>query len=327
MTSLTTLARELDGTPVLVTGATGRIGRRLVSVLSEASVPVRLLTRERQGDWPGGMEAVSGDLTRPDTLLQACRGVRLILHLASHAPAPGEPRPEEGPLHRRVTVEGTRNLLLAARQAKVPRLVFASSTRVLDGSTSGYALAKREAEQLLEASRPWLQAVILRLPPVYGFAREGFVAQLVQQARAGRLPPLPDFGERRALVHVDDVVQALLLAATRPLSATHWTVTDLEEYSMQRICRAIYRALGKTTPRPWPRALFGAAALAGEVAQRITGRPMPIDRKKLHKLQRSAWFDGRPFAVETGFRPAYTLEKALPGILAAQVKSPVPRTP
>jgi len=230
------LAARLEKGPVLVTGASGGIGSRLVKVLTESSVPVRVLLRHGS---LAGAETARGDLTRPETLGEACSGVHILFHLASYSPAREDPRPEEHPLHRQVTVTGTANLLKAAEAAGVERIVFASSTRVLDGSTTLYAQAKRSAEALL-AEAP-VSTIALRLPPVYGFGKRGFVAEMVEKCLAGRLPLFPDFGDRRSLVHLDDAVQSLLLAALHPDLDGSWTVTDL-----QKCCSGCC-----TGPCPW----------------------------------------------------------------------------
>ena len=136
------LAATLEERPILVTGATGGIGRRLVKVLTNARMPLRVLLRH--GEMPG-VETATGDLTRPETLPQACNGIHTIFHLASYSPSAEEQQPEAHPLHREVTVQGTRNLIQAATAAGVEHIVFASSTRVLDGSTTLYAESKRTA--------------------------------------------------------------------------------------------------------------------------------------------------------------------------------------
>jgi nucleoside-diphosphate-sugar epimerase len=213
-----------------------------------------------------------------------------------------------------VTGKGTENLLRAALEAGVVRIVFSSSTRVLEASDTGYARSKRRAERLL-AETP-ISTASLRLPPVYGLTRRGFVAELLAKAAAGRLPPFPDFGDRRSLIHLDDAIQALLLAAQDPGLTGNWTVTDLQEYSMRRIVEAIHEALNRPTGKPWPKPAFSAGALAGELLQRLLGKSMPLNLERLGKLRHSSWYDGTPFANATGFLPLYSLERALPEMAA-----------
>jgi len=321
---LQSLTEGLRGRQVLVTGASGRIGRRLVDVLLAGGVEPRALYRNPPAQGIAGLRVCRGDLLQPGSLDAALDGVELVFHLASHGPAQDDPRPEDHPLHRLVTVEGTRNLLAAASSAGVKRLVFASSTRVIDGSTSLYALSKKEAESLVQAAGKSLETVILRLAPVYGFARQGGVARMIAAIDAGRFPSLPDFGERRSLVHVDDVIQALLLSALdEGMEGKTFTVTDLQSYSSRRmyemICAALGRKPGRGTMPVW---LLGVAARAGDLLELVSGRPMPMNRERLEKLRASAWFDGEPLARETGYLPQWDLEKALPDIVGKYRSAP-----
>jgi len=315
---LDSLCRRLGERKVLVTGASGRIGKRLLEVLLAGGVTPRALYRSPPEISPQGLQVVTGDLLRPESLPAVLRDVDVVWHLASHAPARDDPRPEEHPRHREVTVEGTRNLLAAARAAGVSRLIFASSTRVLDGSSSLYARSKKEAESLVRREEAFMETVILRLAPVYGFSAQGNVALMMAAIDAGRFPSLPEFGERRSLVHVDDVVQALLLSAVEAgMAGKTYTVTDLQSYSSRQMYEMICAALGRQPARrvlpPW---LLGVAAGAGELLQRLSGRPVPMNRERLRKLRASAWFDGEPLAREAGYQPQWDLQGALPEIVA-----------
>ena len=316
------LGEKLQETPTLITGASGNIGHRLVLALAQSVNELRVLARNPAQTWPEAVVPLTGDLLAPETLEEACHGIHTIFHLASYSPARVELRPEEHPLHQQVTVEGTRNLIAAAKSAGVQRIIFASSTRTIDGSRSHYARCKRIAEELLTDAGEEMNTVVLRLSPVYGFAHQGFIAEMLDRAIDGRLPALPDFGDRRSMIHVEDVVQALLLVAVQPRVQGCWTVTDLQCYSMRRICEALQRLLEQQPARPWPLSLIRIAALAGEGFQRLTGKAMPLNLERLRKLRESAWFDGLPFAAATGFEPRYTLEQALPGMLAERQATP-----
>ncbi|BAO43444.1 NAD-dependent epimerase/dehydratase [Thiolapillus brandeum] len=304
---------------MLVTGASGRIGARLVQVFLTNGVELRGLYRRLPREQMPGLQAIRGDLLDAESLNAALQGVDLVFHLASYAPGIRETAPEDHPLHREVSVQGTRNLLAASRQAGVRRLVFASSTRVMDGSDSLYARSKKTAESLILAERDSLETVILRLAPVYGFPRQGSIALMLAAIDQGRFPSLPDFAERRSLVHVDDVVQALLLSAIRAEAAGKtFVVTDMQEYSSRRIYELICQALGRTpVPSRIPVWLLRTGAAAGSLLQFLLRRPMPLTMERLDRLRRSAWFDAAPVARELGYRPRYDLQSALPGIIEA----------
>lgn len=304
---------------MLVTGATGGIGRRLVEQLTASGVPTKVLVREDPTTEFAALVVLQrGDLVGGAGLEEALAGVDVVFHLASYAPQSDEPAPEDNPLHSQVTVEGTARLLRMARQAGVKRLVFASSTRVIDGSASVYAAAKTEAERLIREERGAMEWVILRVAPVYGFADKGSIAQLVRAIDAGRLPPLPELGDRRSLVHVDDVLQALLLAAVHPAANGRiYTVTDFEVYSMRRIYLAIAAALGKPVRKGVPRWLLRSAARAGDLAGGLLRRRMPFDSRRYRQLVKSAWFDGGAIGSELGFHPGWRLETALPPLIEA----------
>ncbi len=308
------LARSLPPYPVLVTGASGRIGGRLVEVLAAAGVAVRAMSRRGDGNIPVGAQRCVADLAQAQGLEAALDGVATVFHLASYAPLAADLQPENNPLHQAVTVTGTRNLLGLASAAGVASLVFASSTRVLDGSKSLYAQSKAEAEQLVLAGAGAMKTAVLRLPPVYGFTRQGSIAQMLAAIDAGRLPPLPDFGDKRSLVHVDDVVQGFLLAALSPVSRSKaYTVTDLQQYSTRQIYELICRALGREPSfRAIPQWLLSLGAGAGSVLEKATGRKMLLNREKLNSLRSSACFDAQEIVRDLEFSPLYTLEQALP---------------
>jgi len=311
------LARDLSSAPVLVTGASGRVGIRLVEVLAAAGCSVRAMSRKQCASIAPGAESCMADLTTGDGLATAVEGVGWVFHLASYAPAPTDRDPENNPLHQEVAIEGTGNLLNQATQAGVDALVLTSSTRVIDGSNSCYARAKRQAEALVNSASPRIKTTVLRLSPVYGFAHQGSIAQMLAAIAAGRFPPLPDFGDRRSLVHVDDVVQALLLAALSPEAAGKtYTVTDLQNYSSRQIYELICEALGRTPPG-WhvPAWLLWAGAGAGSLLENLTGRPMPLNRARLNSLARSACFDAQEIVEDLAFSPVHTLEEALPEIV------------
>jgi len=326
---------------ILVTGAIGFIGRALVARLLAESMPVRLLVRApRRNDvaafWLGQAPQVCvGDVTEPASLRDACADVHTVLHLASHSPRNVAPGVDPDTGHWPVTAEGTRALVGAAQHAGVRRFVLVSSVRVmceggaegLDESsvpapTSAYGRAKFAAEEAVRSASA-LQSSILRLPPVYGSGGEGMVSRMIAAVDRGWFPPPPKTVNKRSMIHLDDVVTAILLLARRPEAVGKtYIATDGELYSTHEIYRQVCAALGRPAPQ-WatPQALLRIAATAGDVLARLSGRSMPFDSQALEKLVGNAWYRSERIVRELGFAPQQNLRSALPGMVAFQRES------
>jgi nucleoside-diphosphate-sugar epimerase len=239
--------------------------------------------------------------------------VESLFHLASFHPAPGDPDPEGSPEHHQVSVQGTRNLL--AQLEGVRRIVFASSVRAGEASATAYGAAKREAEGLLGAfcEARGISLVIVRFPAFYGTPGLGGLATMADAVRRGRFPPIPEFGNRRAFIHVADAARALVAAWDSPQAAGKVLVaTDGEAYSTRRIYLAMRASAGvpppAITPPGW---LFHAMAPAGDLAGRLLKRRFPFNREVLDKLAGSAWHDDQELRRLTNYRPHHNIEQAL----------------
>jgi NADH dehydrogenase len=195
---------------VLVTGASGFIGRPLVRRLAARGHQVRALVRRagEQASRPGA-EAVVGDLRDPAALERAAGGAQGVVHLAC---ATGVARER---VVREINVEGTRRLLAAAERAGARRFVFVSSVSALRERLGPYGRSKREGESLVSSSA--LEWVILRPSLVYGPGARGLFARLARAARS--LPAVPVIGDGRIEldpVHVDDVGEVIVQCLERP---------------------------------------------------------------------------------------------------------------
>lgn len=320
---------------VLVTGATGFVGRQLVKALSTAGANVRALIRPRHagsGSPPysyGNVIPMMGDLTEPDSLRCACDDIDTVFHLAGYAHADDANGDAAAMLHRQITVEGTRVLLAEALTAGVRRFVFVSSVKAagegceecLDETApaspvTSYGRAKLEAEQIvLEMGRGHgMHVSVLRLPLVYGSGNKGNLPRMIEAIDQGRFPPLPEVHNKRSMVHVDDVVQALRLAVENPrANGEVYLVTDGRAYSTYEICALIRRALGRAEPK-WkvPIGVLRAAAGIGDAISRVRGLPFFFNSVTLNKLVGSAWYSSEKIERDLGFRRTHTLETALP---------------
>ncbi|ADJ27862.1 UDP-glucose 4-epimerase family protein [Nitrosococcus watsonii] len=323
---------------VLVTGATGFIGRHLVAALLSRKKAIRILARnaeQAEAIWsPGSLEVVQGNLGNALTLGDLCEGIDIVFHLASGSFAENDKTGEAERLHQKVGVEGTKELLRRAVRAGVKRFIFVSSVKAMgEGGSShldeaspelpqtAYGRGKLAAERVvLEAGRTYgMHVCNLRLPMVYGSDGKGNLPRMMAAIERGWFPPLPEVKNRRSMVHVNDVVQALLLTAENP-KASHQTyiVTDGCTYSSRQIYILLCQALGRSIPGwRFPAGLLRMIAKAGDFAGWVLKREVPLNSHVLYKLMGSAWYSCAKIQRELGYRPRYSLETALPEILKA----------
>ncbi|HEV8652806.1 MAG TPA: NAD-dependent epimerase/dehydratase family protein [Actinomycetes bacterium] len=343
------------GERCLVTGASGFIGRALCQELTARGRAVRaVMRRPAEGPWE---EQVSLDLAagapdplgraRPDRLEPArpdrlggarpvpaelLADVEVVFHLAGKVHDLAERVPDEA-AYQAANVDATRALLAAAVAAGVPRFVFMSSRAVVGDTgraladesaatppATPYGRSKLEAERLVLAAgeRHGMHVCNLRPALVYGPGAKGNLPRMLEAIDRRRFPPVPELGNRRSLVGVDDVVGAALLAAERQEAAGQtYVVTDGRAYSTRGMYVAMVRALGRepgavTVPR-W---CLAGLARAGDLAGRARGRRFVFDSAALERLTGSAWFSAAKIARELGWRPTQTLEAALPAMVA-----------
>jgi UDP-glucose 4-epimerase len=224
----------------LVTGGAGFIGSNLVRALLERGDEVRVLdnfsTGYRENLDSLDVELVEGDLRSYERVAAAVNGVEVVFHEGA---LPSVPRSIQDPLtSTAVNVEGTLNVLLAARDAGVRRVIFASSSSVY-GDAPGmprresqalaplapYAVSKLAAEQYcMVANRVFgLETVALRYFNVFGEHQDplsGYAAVIPKFIRImldGERPTIFGDGETsRDFTHVENVVEANLAAAVEP---------------------------------------------------------------------------------------------------------------
>ncbi len=323
--------------PVLVTGATGKLGRHLVQDLLAREARVAILTRARARArtlWPGAVvDCREGDLEHPATLGPALEGIALVFHLASYSPAPDEADIYAAPAHWAVSAEGTRHLVAAAGAAGVRRLVYLSSVKVMgDAAGAGsqpatedtvpapdtlYGRAKlaAEGEVLAAGQTPGVHACVLRLPMVYGLeGGQGNLGRMIAAVARHRFPPWPRHANRRSAIHVADAVRAALLCAWHPRAAGRlYLVTDGAPYSTRWLYERIRLALGWRVPA-WgiPLVVLRALATLGTLGEKFTGRAMPLTLATLEKLTGNAWYSAARIAEELGFQARHQIDETIP---------------
>lgn len=299
----------------LVTGASGFIGRRLLHPGD------RGLFRTASG-LPGG---VRGDLSEPSSLARACQGVKTVFHCAGYAHAFSGADPQA---HWRINYEGTLNLLQAAAASGVERFIFASSVKAMaepvdscadeeapGDPKSAYGQAKRAAEEaVLEAGvKHGMHVVVLRFAMVYGRGGRGNMARMVHGVNAGWFPPLPETGNRRSLVHVDDVVEAMRLVDQCPeANGKSYIVAESMAYSGRAIYEAIREALALPRRR-WavPEWTLRAGGRVGDRLGSLLGRRIPLNTEMVSRLLDSECYSPAKIDRELGWRSKVSLVEGL----------------
>jgi nucleoside-diphosphate-sugar epimerase len=215
----------------LVTGGAGFIGRRLCARLLDAGHFVRVvddLSRGSEIALPDGCEWIRGSVLDPVLCREACEGIDGVFHLAAAIETP--PGVEAVDFFMQQNVQGTQNVLLAARDGHVKKLVYTASRTVYGGHApphttalapdclTPYALSKLVGEQLcaLFTRLYGLPTLSLRCADVYGPGQPDsgpyatVVSALLEQRRRGRTPAPPCSVVRRDLdlLHVDDAAEA-----------------------------------------------------------------------------------------------------------------------
>jgi nucleoside-diphosphate-sugar epimerase len=290
----------------LVTGASGFLGRRLCERLqSEGERVIAMGRHPSDGPWD---EFIQADLSSAELPAEPFKSVRTIYHLASKAHAEAETA-DEADAYRPVIVAGTRKLLEAAKAHGIKRFIYVSSVKAMgEGNPRGlplkaideswphtpqgpYGRAKVEAEKLVHgAGLP--HAVVLRPTMVFGPGERGNLPKMIEAVRIGRFPPLPDTGNKRSMVHADDVVELILRAAIFPIAAGKtYIVSAPEAVSTRELYDTIRASLGMPPcSRSVPLSLLKVAALCGSAVGGVLGRRMPLDCETLDKLTGSAWY-------------------------------------
>jgi nucleoside-diphosphate-sugar epimerase len=313
MTSLQDAARPADA-PVAVTGATGFIGR---AFCARASANGRAVRRFVHTPDAAAIGSVAIDLTRAtvDDLARHLETVSTVIHLAGRAHVMRETETNADAVYRLANADATECLARAAVAAGVRRFVLASSVKVNGERTEpgrpfrpddptvpedAYARSKLAAEVAVRkvAHGTPMEAVVLRLPLVHGPGVRGNFRRLVDAVRARRILPLGAIENRRSLVGLANLLDALDAAIDAPaLHGVHF-VADARSVSTPELVRAIARAL-EVEPQivRVPVALLRLAGL-------VTARSDAVAR-----LVNSLEVDVSSFVAATRWRPrAFALD-------------------
>lgn len=303
---------------VLVTGVTGKVGHATARTLVASGHEVRALVRDpvRSSDaMPAGVEAVKGDVTDPASLAPAVGGCEIVFN------AMGVPEQwlADAARFERVNARGTENVVRAAREAGVRRVVHTSTIDVFhaepggrfDESTlaqypkpSAYERSKQHAEELALAAAGDVELVLVNPAAVYGPGPLGGASlerKLFEPIVRGRLPALTPGGF--GVAYSDGVGSAQLLAGERGRPGERYIVCD-EHVTLRQLAETVVRVAGRgRVPPTIPVRMARVLAAAGEGLARIIRGPPLVARGELEFLLWNAVPDSSKAQRELGWVP------------------------
>jgi UDP-glucose 4-epimerase len=254
---------------ILLTGATGFVGRRLLARLLADGCHVTAAVRCTDIAMPSDARQVVVAGVASDTdWAMALAGQDTVLHCAARVHVMREQAQDPLAAFRAVNRDGTLRLARQAVEAGVRRFVFVSSIGVNGAQTVGaafsadgpvtphspYAQSKHEAELALRAlsAQTGLEVVIVRPPLVYGPGAPGNFGALLRWLQRGLPLPLGAIDNRRSYVALDNLVDLLWTCVNHPAAANQtFLVSDGEDLSTTELLRRMGRVLGKPA-RLWP---------------------------------------------------------------------------
>src|SRR3954471_5500046 len=261
-----------------VTGGSGFVGGELVRRLVHDGWTVRALARSdrsAQAVEQAGAEAVRGDLDDTAAMRAGADGADVFHHAAAKVEDFGDPAD-----FQRVTVQGTKNALEAARDAKVPRFVHVGTEAALmagqplvnvdetaplrPDSPAPYPWSKARAEQAVrDANGNGLETVVVRPRFVWGRGDTVLLPRLKQMVEQGKFAWSGGGNHLTATTHIDNTVEGLVLAAERGQPGGVYFVTDGEPVVFREFVSELLRTQGVEPPtRKLPLAVAKAAAAA-----------------------------------------------------------------
>lgn len=261
---------------IVVTGASGFVGRALVQRLRALERPVVAVSRRPVAQGAGARALILGSYEDEAGLDAACAGSAAVVHLAALAHRSGSPQ------EFAASVRAGQALAAAAVRARVPRFLLVSSIGVHGNRTESapfteaspahpvepYAVSKLRTEEAVAAttSASATGLVIVRPPLIYGPHAPGNFGRLVELVRRGLPLPVARVRNARTFIGIDNLLDLLVLCLDHPAAAGElFLAGDAQDLSTPQLARCIGEGLGRPARLPGipPSLLLAAATLLG----------------------------------------------------------------
>lgn len=294
----------------LVTGGSGFIGLRLSNAIQMSGANLHLILRNKNNLIK--CDQFISDYAGKNIDNQAFNGVETVFHLAGYAHDLSYS--QNANKYQEINVDLTMKIAKLASSNNVRNFVFISSVKAggmahihkcLSENDQGnpkdlYGKSKREAElRLLDFGKDNnLNISIVRPSLVYGPGMKGNLRSMISAVKKGWFPPLPETGNKKSMIHVDDLVRAILLVSKSSCSNGEiYIATDGKTYSSRKLYEIICEQSGKSIPK-WsvPEVLFNIAAFIS-----------PGVKLKVEKILGDECYSSRKLE-SLGFKPQKSLK-------------------
>jgi nucleoside-diphosphate-sugar epimerase len=305
------MAESSGHSTILVTGASGRVGSRLVEALVERGERVRALVMHFDTA-PKGAEVVRGNLLNKEAIAEAVKGADTIYHLAAVLDYAAPKK-----LMFDVNVTGTKNLIEASHASK---FVYLSSTAVYGYHAASliteatpsapagfYGRTKMLAERLVLDR----QGIVVRSPDIFGKGFQEGYEYVLGQLEKGTMPIIGSGNNKIHWIHISDLIDALLLAKDRGRPGEVYLVAGKEARPQKELLALLTKYLGAKEPHAHvPRYVASMMARYEVLVSRLRGRRPKVMPEHISKITSDRVFDTSKARKELGFEPKVEYDAA-----------------
>ena len=313
-----------------VTGGTGCLGRPLIQKILKDGAYLNLLSVPNDHSFGCSHKKVNiiyGDINSSGILDRLCADCDVVFHLAGKVHSVPRTKDDEQEFYR-VNLEGTKNLLEAAKRNRVKRVVFYSTVGVygkdadfhgdeysLCRPNSAYTKSKHLAEQLVLNSSQFggPEGTVMRFPIAYGPLDRGNMAKLIKVIKSKVFFYFGDGSCSRSMISSQNAAEAAVNAAIEPKAANEiFCVTDGRDYTLKEIVSSVLSALNMSwKPYHLPVLMAELAGRSGDILRKWCHISFPIDSDKVRKLSRSLTFSCEKTKRVLGYKPVEMLEEGI----------------